>query len=164
VSGAALRPPAQPWRASFRRAADGLRQAWRSERNLRVQCAAGWAVLGAGALAGLPRAAEAILGGLVGAVLGMETLNSALEAAIDLVSPAPHPLAGAAKDLAAGAVLAVSLGALGAGLLLFWPLPALPAALWRGARIHPWGAAVWVLGLGALVALAAGRLAGRRRA
>ena len=160
----ALRPPAQALPASFRSAALGLRQAWRSERNFRVQCASGWAALGAAALAGLPRGADALLLALVGAVLGMEAMNSALEAAVDLASPGRHPLAGAAKDLAAGAVLAVALGALGAGAAVFWPLPGLPAALLRGARAHPLGAAAWLAGLLALVALAAGRLQGRRAA
>lgn len=160
---AALRPPAQPWPESFRVAGRGLRQVWRAERNFRVQCAAGWGVLGAAVLAGLARPADAILAGLVGAVLGMETINSALEAAVDLWSPGRHPLAGAAKDLGAGAVLAVSLGALGAGAILFWPLEAVPAELWRGAVRDPLGAAVWLAGLAALGALAAGRLSGRRR-
>jgi diacylglycerol kinase len=160
----ALRPPAQALPASFRSAALGLRQAWRSERNFRVQCAFGWAALGAAALVGLPRGADALLLALVGAVLGMEAMNSALEAAVDLASPGRQPLAGAAKDLAAGAVFAVALGALGAGVALFWPLAALPAALLRAMEAHPLGAGAWLAGLAALVGLAAGPLQGRRAA
>lgn len=38
-------------------------------------------------------------------VLCAEAINTALEALTDLVSPDPHPLAGKAKDIAAGAVL-----------------------------------------------------------
>jgi len=38
-------------------------------------------------------------------VLCAEAMNTALEALTDLVSPDPHPLAGKAKDVAAGAVL-----------------------------------------------------------
>lgn len=38
-------------------------------------------------------------------VLGTEAINSALESLTDLASPDFHPLAGRAKDLAAGAVL-----------------------------------------------------------
>ncbi|MEM6800125.1 MAG: diacylglycerol kinase family protein [Bacteroidota bacterium] len=38
-------------------------------------------------------------------VLCAEAMNSALENLTDLASPDPHPLAGKAKDIAAGAVL-----------------------------------------------------------
>jgi diacylglycerol kinase (ATP) len=54
-------------------------------------------------------------------VLSVELLNTALEAAVDLVSPEWHPLARAAKDAAAGAVLAASLGALLTGLAVLGP-------------------------------------------
>ncbi len=49
-------------------------------------------------------------------VLSLELLNSALEAALDLLSPAFHPLAERAKDAAAGAVLVAALLALAVGL------------------------------------------------
>jgi diacylglycerol kinase len=38
-------------------------------------------------------------------VLMAEAINTAIEFVVDLVSPDPHPLAGKAKDVAAGAVL-----------------------------------------------------------
>lgn len=44
----------------------------------------------------------------VGLVLMAELLNSALEALIDHLHPAHHPEIGAAKDIAAGAVLVAS--------------------------------------------------------
>src|SRR3954465_5044899 len=50
-----------------------------------------------------------------------EGLNSALERLTDLVSPGYHPLAGRAKDIAAGAVLIALLGAVAIGLLIFGP-------------------------------------------
>ena len=38
-------------------------------------------------------------------VITAEAINTAIEFVVDLVSPDPHPLAGKAKDVAAGAVL-----------------------------------------------------------
>ena len=50
-----------------------------------------------------------------------EGLNTALERLTDLVSPQYHPLAGQAKDIAAGAVLIAAIGALCVGLIVFLP-------------------------------------------
>ena len=52
-------------------------------------------------------------------VWAAEGLNTALERLTDLVSPGFHPLAGKAKDLAAGAVLLASTGAFLVGLFIF---------------------------------------------
>jgi diacylglycerol kinase (ATP) len=54
-------------------------------------------------------------------VLVTEAINSAIEAAVDLASPAIHPLARQAKDMAAGAVLLSALTAVVVGLVLFAP-------------------------------------------
>jgi diacylglycerol kinase len=50
-----------------------------------------------------------------------EGLNSALERLTDLVSPGFHPLAGKAKDIAAGAVLIALLAAVSIGIVIFGP-------------------------------------------
>jgi diacylglycerol kinase len=50
-----------------------------------------------------------------------EALNSALEHLADATSPAIHPTTGRAKDIAAGAVLLASIGALVIGLLVLGP-------------------------------------------
>jgi diacylglycerol kinase (ATP) len=50
-----------------------------------------------------------------------EGLNTAIETLTDLVSPGPHPLAGRAKDIAAGAVLCAALAALAIGVVVFLP-------------------------------------------
>ncbi len=57
----------------------------------------------------------------IATVLAAEAMNSAIEALTDLVSPEIHPLAGKTKDLAAGAVLLTSLGAIAIGLIIFLP-------------------------------------------
>ena len=54
-------------------------------------------------------------------VLAAEAFNSALEYLTDLVSPDYHPLAGKAKDIAAGAVLLTAVGAACIGFIIFFP-------------------------------------------
>ena len=50
-----------------------------------------------------------------------EALNTAFEFLTDVASPTFHPLAEKAKDVAAGAVLIASAGALVIGALVFVP-------------------------------------------
>jgi diacylglycerol kinase len=57
----------------------------------------------------------------IGVVLCAEALNSALERLTDLASPEYHLLAEKAKDLAAGAVLLMSIFAALVGLIVFFP-------------------------------------------
>lgn len=54
-------------------------------------------------------------------VLVAEGLNTAIEYTVDLASPNQHPLAGKAKDVAAGAVLICAIGAIIVGLIIFLP-------------------------------------------
>lgn len=60
----------------------------------------------------------ALLALVVSLVLCAELLNTAVEAVVDLVSPAYHPLAGRAKDVAAGAVLVTAFSAAVMGYLI----------------------------------------------
>ena len=55
------------------------------------------------------------------AVWVAEALNTALERLTDLASPGFHPLAGKAKDIAAGAVLIAGIAALSIGAIIFIP-------------------------------------------
>ncbi len=103
---------------AFRYALRGLLWAWKAQRNLRIQALLGGLALGLAL--GLGVEVWPILF-LIGLVMGLELLNTALEALVDLVSPGFHPLAQRAKDVAAAAVLWASLMALLAGLFLFLP-------------------------------------------
>jgi len=55
------------------------------------------------------------------AVWSAEAVNTALEFLVDALSPGDHPLAGQAKDLAAGAVLIAAVGAAVIGVLVLGP-------------------------------------------
>ena len=76
------------------------------------------AVVVAGLLLRLPPLAWALVVVAIALVLIAELLNTALETVVDLVSPDDHPLAKAAKDIAAGAVLVAAAAAVVIGLLL----------------------------------------------
>ena len=54
-------------------------------------------------------------------VISAEAFNTSLEYLTDLVSPEHHPLAGKTKDVAAGAVLVIAIGALIIGTIIFLP-------------------------------------------
>lgn len=128
-----LEPPPRPGsdpvplrglRASFGYAWEGIRYAWRSQRNFRLEVYIG-SVAFVAALWLKINLVSLLL--VIALVLSLELLNTALETVVDLVSPNFHPLAKAAKDIAAASVLIVSGISVLIGLILF--LPALVSKL-----------------------------------
>lgn len=107
-----------PERLSF--ALAGIAVAFRRERSLRTQAVVAVLALGALALFRAPAVWWAVVVLAVVAVLAAEMFNSALEALADHLHPDRHPEIGAMKDMAAGAVLVVSLGAAVIGALFLW--------------------------------------------
>ena len=57
----------------------------------------------------------------MGAVITAELINTAFEQLVNLVSPQQHTIAGRVKDVAAGAVLIISIAAAIVGLMVFLP-------------------------------------------
>ncbi len=106
----------------FLHAAKGIAQALCEERNLRFHVCVAFYVVLFSLFYGFSAAQYALLAVVMGGVLALELLNSALERAVDLASPGENRLAGAAKNMAAGAVLVFALGAAVCGVLLFWNL------------------------------------------
>jgi diacylglycerol kinase (ATP) len=107
--------------ASFGHAGRGVGAALRSEVHLRFHAAATVVVIGLGFYYGITRLEWALVALAVAGVWTAELVNTAIEALTDVASPAYHPLAGKAKDVAAGAVLLAALGALAVGALVFGP-------------------------------------------
>lgn len=68
----------------------------------------------------LTRAEKAAVYIVIGAVISLEAVNTAVEAVVDLVSPEHNKLAGIAKDCAAAAVLAAAAASVAVGYLVFW--------------------------------------------
>jgi diacylglycerol kinase (ATP) len=83
-------------------------------------------------------------------VLAMEAMNSAVEFAVDRVGRERHPLAGAAKDSAAGAVLLAAVGAAAMAAAVLGPHVALCWHAFRHAAA--WQAALWLALLALLLA------------
>ncbi|UPL48996.1 diacylglycerol kinase family protein [Hymenobacter sublimis] len=107
--------------ASFGYAFRGVWAALQTEVHLWFHAAATVLVIGLGLYFGLERWEWAVVALAVGAVWCAELVNTAIEAVVNLVSPDYHPLAGRAKDVAAGAVLVMAIAALAVGLLIFGP-------------------------------------------
>lgn len=106
---------------SFYFAFAGLAYLFRTQRNARIHAVLGAAACGLAAWLGISRVEWAVLVFTVALVLILEGLNTAIEAAIDLASPDVHPLAKAAKDLAAGMVLIGAVASVLVGLLVLGP-------------------------------------------
>lgn len=107
--------------ASFGHAFRGVGAALRSELHLQFHAVATVAVLGLGFYVELSLTEWALVALAVAGVWAAELFNTAIETLTNLSSPGYHPLAGRAKDVAAGAVLLAALGALAVGSLVFGP-------------------------------------------
>ena len=118
-----MKPPARArsfWQSlSF--AVEGVRHAFRSQRNVRIHVGISGVAVIAGFALRISRAEWAVVVTLIALVIGLELLNTAIEALVDLASPTFHPLAKLAKDAAAGAILLVALGSAVVGLIIFLP-------------------------------------------
>ena len=108
--------------ASFRYAAQGLGYSLLTQRNFRIHVTTGVLVFGLAIWLQLSLDRLAVLVLTVTAVLVLELLNTAMEAAVDLaVGRRYHPLARIAKDCAAAAVLVAAVASLLIALLLLLP-------------------------------------------
>jgi undecaprenol kinase len=111
----------QSFLSGLRHALDGVKEAFVSERSMRIHVFAAAAVIVLGALLGLSALEWVVCLALIGLVIGAELGNTAIEQAVDICSPHPDPRAKRVKDIAAAAVLVVSLAAAAAGLIIFLP-------------------------------------------
>ncbi|HNE25850.1 MAG TPA: diacylglycerol kinase [Pseudomonadales bacterium] len=82
----------------------GFQQAWQHEAAFRQEAVLGLLLLPIACWLGRDAVEIALLVGSCLVVLITELLNSAVEAVVDLASPAQHPLAGRAKDMGSAAV------------------------------------------------------------
>lgn len=106
---------------SFVFAGRGLRWVLASQRNMKLHVAAAFAALAAAAWFRINTLDLALIVFAIALVMVAEMVNSAVEKAVDLVTADNHPLAGLAKDAAAGAVLLAAFFSVIIGLLVFYP-------------------------------------------
>ncbi|HEV2261309.1 MAG TPA: diacylglycerol kinase, partial [Candidatus Rubrimentiphilum sp.] len=98
----------------------GILYATRTQPDLRVHLVIAALVLVATMLLRLDRLYIIAIIITIVIVLSLELLNTAVEAVVDLLTVAHHPLAKTAKDAAAGAVFVASTGAMFVGYLVFY--------------------------------------------
>jgi diacylglycerol kinase len=106
---------------SFKPAFEGWWLVLRSQQNTWVHTIISILAIGASLWLQISRVEWAIILLTMAMVWLTEFLNTSIEVVVDLVSPDPHPLAKAAKDISAAAVLIAALAALAIGLIIFLP-------------------------------------------
>ncbi|WP_305584887.1 diacylglycerol kinase family protein [Fictibacillus sp. WQ 8-8] len=119
VSPDKMRPSARRFVRSFGYAWEGIKAAVKGEQNIKIHLAVSCIVLLAAYVLEFSAERFSILLIVIGNVICLEIVNTALERLVDLVTNDYHPLAKQAKDMAAGAVLVFSVIAVIIGLLLF---------------------------------------------
>ncbi|MFA5515659.1 MAG: diacylglycerol kinase [Desulfuromonadales bacterium] len=105
------------WLESVNCAIEGILWTARSQRHMRWHCVAAVVALFLALFWRINALEFALLALAVTLVLFAELVNTSIEVVVDLVSPNFHPLAQRAKDVAAGAVLVASIGAMVIGYL-----------------------------------------------
>lgn len=101
-------PKLSEWKRFFKSfiyAWSGITQTFKSERNFQIHVSISFIMLIVGMILGFTTFEWVLLLFLLGGMLSLELINTALEHVVDLITPDYHPLAKAAKDAAAGAVL-----------------------------------------------------------
>lgn len=148
------------WR-SFGHAWDGLVDATRGQRNMRIHLVAGILAGGFAALAPLGAMERGLIILCTALVIAAEGANTALESLVDLHGGPPSEPARLAKDAAAGAVLVLAVASVAVfGLLV--------AGCWRplvsspGALLSPGAAVLGLAALAALLVIRGARGAGER--
>src|SRR5262245_23074878 len=109
-----------PFPSRFANAVRGIWWAIKSEPNFKIHFVITAAVIAAAIFLHVSQLEWLLLTLCIGGVISLELMNTAIEAAVDLISPDYHDLARLAKDASAGAVLAGSLTAAIVGIVIFW--------------------------------------------
>lgn len=118
----------------------------RHERNFRIHLIAAAYVLFFAPYFSLSRNEWAVLLLTIASVIAAEAVNTAVEQTIDLLSPDSHPMAQAAKDASAGAVLVCAMISVFVGIALFW-VPPILSALWLSITGTLWKGLLLLLSL-----------------
>nr|WP_294491727.1 diacylglycerol kinase family protein [uncultured Mediterraneibacter sp.] len=106
---------------SFGYAFEGIWTGIAKERNMKIHCLAIIFVTLAGTFFGITPVEWCICLLLFALVASLELVNTAVEAAVDLVTEEKKPLAKIAKDTAAGAVLFSAIVSVIIGCIIFLP-------------------------------------------
>ncbi len=106
---------------SFIYASRGLVKVFKEEQNLRVQFIASLAVIGLARYFSVSRIEWIILILIIGIVMLMEIVNTAVELITDILKPRINGYVKNIKDVTAAAVMMSSIMAAVIGIIIFWP-------------------------------------------
>lgn len=104
---------------SFKFAYTGIIKTFKSEQNFKLHILVSVIVILTAVALDFSALRMTVLLIVIGIVLALELMNTAVEKTVDLITLERHPLAKEAKDAAAGAVLVFSIFAVIIGVLLF---------------------------------------------
>ena len=108
-------------RNSFKYAIEGIWTSFKTERNMKIHIFIMILVIIAGIILKINKSEWIICIILFAIVIGSELFNTSIETIADMVMPEKNEKAKIAKDVSAGAVLVVAIGAAIIGLVIFVP-------------------------------------------
>ena len=106
---------------SFKYAIQGILSSFKTERNMKIHIFIMILVIIAGIILKINKSEWIICIILFAIVIGSELFNTSIETIVDMVMPEKNEKAKIAKDVSAGAVLVVAIGAAIIGLVIFVP-------------------------------------------
>lgn len=106
---------------SFKYSFEGIKYAFYNEVNIFVMMLAGIIAIFLGILLKLSYVECLVIILLIGVILSLELINTAIEAVVDLYTKEKNPLAKVAKDCASGAVSVMSVFAIILGIMIYLP-------------------------------------------
>lgn len=106
---------------SLKIAVNGIRLALKSEPNFRIQVSIAALVVFLMFFFNVSSLEKALLSMIILLVLSLELINTQIEKSLDLIQPSLDPKVKLIKDISAGAVLISVIGALIAGIIVFYP-------------------------------------------
>jgi undecaprenol kinase len=106
---------------TFKFALEGIRVSILNEKNIRFHLLFSVIVIVLGIIFNLTQTEWLFILIAIAGMIVVEMINTAIERVVDLVTDQYHPLAGQAKDIAAGAVLIYAILSVIIGMIIFIP-------------------------------------------
>jgi len=106
---------------SFKYATKGILYMIKTQHNAQIHLMAALMVVSCGFYFSISKIEWLVLILTIGIVLATEAFNTAVEMWVDKISPENNKIAGAVKDIAAGAVLIMAVAAAIIGIIIFAP-------------------------------------------
>ncbi len=116
-----IRKKRKKLRNSFKYAFEGIKEAWKTEQNLKIHFIIMFLVIIAGFVFKITAMEWIVCLLLFALVISLELINTAIETTVDIAMPEINEKAKYAKDIAAGAVLFSAIISVIVGLIIFLP-------------------------------------------